>query len=645
MKNSLLVLMTFFSLNSFAQFSGGIGTYGDPYLISTKADLKTLCENEAYWGATFLQTADIYFVNSDFTSTGGFYNGGEGFIPIGYSDINTVAFTGLYDGQGHIIDGVYMNRPTTDGVGIFGWIEGGYVVDLIAQNVDITGQYWTGGLAGVCIGNGYVADCFTYGTVTGYSSVGGIIGAQHGSSLLERSYSYCDVTSSNDQVGGLVGDLNNSELRNSYANTQVNGGNYAGGLVGNAAGGSIIANCLSWGNSAGVYGVGGLIGVVNDASVTNCYATGKAEGIDDLGGLIGFQTLGNFTGCYWDVNTSGTSLSAGGTGVSTGFLHDVNNLLSTGWDYVNESANGTDNFWYMVACQSGNGYPMLVWYGMTLGVVQNPTASISGNLSVCSSDSATVYASGTMYHFWSSQADASDSIEVAPATTTDHWMLGMNELGCWSDTVDFTIVNNNTAATINPTFCDVYVSPSGNYSYTSPGTYSDTIQNMAGCDSLITINLTLEVIDVTVNNTSPTLSANQAGATYQWIDCNNGNTAIPGATGQQFTATSNGNYAVVVNYNNCSDTSACFIVDNVGLSSQTLSGIKVYPNPSNGTFKFELEDELKRVELVDLSGRNVEVAVDLSSGLVEAGEIVPGKYLLRIVTVDEEMMFETVIIH
>ena len=68
-------------------------------------------------------------------------------------------------------------------------------------------------------------------------------------------------------------------------------------------------------------------------------------------------------------------------------------------------------------------------------------------------------------------------------------------------------------------------------------------------------------IDTGIASAGATLTVNETGAVYQWVDCDNGNAAISGETNQSFTATTTGNYAVVVTVNNCSDTSSCTLVD------------------------------------------------------------------------------------
>ena len=83
----------------------------------------------------------------------------------------------------------------------------------------------------------------------------------------------------------------------------------------------------------------------------------------------------------------------------------------------------------------------------------------------------------------------------------------INSAGCDSIiTIDLTLIGNSTSSTIFQTVCDSYTSPSGNI-YTSTGVYADTITNLAGCDSIITINLTL-----TGNSTSSTISETACGS-------------------------------------------------------------------------------------------------------------------------------------
>ena len=142
-------------------------------------------------------------------------------------------------------------------------------------------------------------------------------------------------------------------------------------------------------------------------------------------------------------------------------------------------------------------------------------------------------------------------------------------------------INNTTASTDVQVACDTYTWAQNSMTYTATGLYNDTIQNAAGCDSVITLNLTIDSADYTITQNNAVLTANQAGATYQWIDCTNGDTAITGATSQSYTAIINGNYAVVVTLNSCSDTSACSTVVGVGINESYLaSSLRIYPNPT-----------------------------------------------------------------
>lgn len=101
----------------------------------------------------------------------------------------------------------------------------------------------------------------------------------------------------------------------------------------------------------------------------------------------------------------------------------------------------------------------------------------------------------------------------------------------------------------------------GPNTYTTTGIYTDVISTSNGCDSTVTTDLTVTPVNADVTLVGTTITATQAGATYQWVDCDNGNASIPGATSQSYTAVVTGNYAVEVTMGACTNTSPCSLVD------------------------------------------------------------------------------------
>jgi len=87
---------------------------------------------------------------------------------------------------------------------------------------------------------------------------------------------------------------------------------------------------------------GGLVGK-NENTIVSCYAVGFINGYTDTGGLVGLDESGVVTCSFWDVDSSGMTTSAGGEGKTTGEMQDPNTFVSAGWDFVGESANGTED--------------------------------------------------------------------------------------------------------------------------------------------------------------------------------------------------------------------------------------------------------------------------------------------------------------
>ena len=214
-------------------------------------------------------------------------------------------------------------------------------------------------------------------------------------------------------------------------------------------------------------------------------------------------------------------------------------------------------------------------------------------------------------------------------------------------TINLTIGANSTA-TVNVTECVSYTAPSGAV-YTTTGMYMDTIANSCAGDSIITINLTVPVLDLSVSNVGATITAGASGSTYQWIDCAT-LSPVAGETGQSFTATADGSYAVIVTTSGCSDTSACTAVT-VGLNELLANDLlEVYPNPSNGEFTVGVQGLVANeviIEVLDFSGRVVGTRkFNNVNGQLTASmnvNVDAGSYLVR-VTANGESATKTVVI-
>ncbi|MDW3651333.1 MAG: T9SS type A sorting domain-containing protein [Bacteroidia bacterium] len=192
--------------------------------------------------------------------------------------------------------------------------------------------------------------------------------------------------------------------------------------------------------------------------------------------------------------------------------------------------------------------------------------------------------------------------EVAPLAGLPVGTELTNTAGIYFDFNEPVITNTvfNTITDVLPTLDTSYVSASSCNSYTLNGrTYTQSgsfVQQLSGtgaCDSVVILNLSLQPLDTSVTLIGKTLTANEGGAhglnvSYQWVDCDNNNSPISGATQQSFTPEVDGNYAVIISRDNCSEISACTNVSIVGIDPDFQSQVKYYPNPSQGRVEVEL---------------------------------------------------------
>ena len=206
-------------------------------------------------------------------------------------------------------------------------------------------------------------------------------------------------------------------------------------------------------------------------------------------------------------------------------------------------------------------------------------------------------------------------------------------------TINLTInplANNNidTSICYNGTY--IYADGTEHTNITNNETYISTFVGFAtnGCDSLVTENITvLDPIDITVNINNQTITANASNLNYQWIDCNNNNEAITGETNQSFTATSSGNYAVIITDGICSSLSECFYILGVGVNNIINNGeINIYPNPASNNIKISnFRFQVSEIIIIDLAGKIVKQVEPKNSELnIQIGDLEKGVYFVRV---------------
>src|SRR5690554_1745220 len=336
--------------------SVGDGSVDNPYEIASLENLYWIAASECFvpdpdqetrWSSHYIQTADI-----DASDTMNWFEG-EGWNPIGYwiTSVDNQSFTGSYNGENHTIEELYIYRPSIDGIGLFGNVEGATIENLGLTNVSVTGNNTVGSLVGAQQTTSII-NCYSTGIVigTGYAGyIGGLVGGQLDNSSIINSFSSVSVSGTEylEYIGGLVGGQSNSVINNSYSTGNVDGGSQVGGLVGIQAG-STINESYCTGSVDGYAMVGGLVGLQASSTINESYATGIVTGTGSaLGGLVGMQTNSTITNSYSTGVANGESGVGGLLGYQTN-NSTVNNCYSTG------SVDGVEVIGGLVGFQESN---------------------------------------------------------------------------------------------------------------------------------------------------------------------------------------------------------------------------------------------------------------------------------------------------
>jgi len=434
------ILFTLGANTAFAEcnddlFAGGTGTEEDPYQISTAEQLQNLneCLGKDYKNNHYVLNDSI-----DLTSylSGDGNNDGAGWQPIGTLTLvdasSFSSFYGKFNGNGHKIFGLWINRPSAEYVGLFGSVLEGADIRNIGVEIDNTnggvkGKRCVGGLAGYVGSHTTISDSYTTGQVTGSTYVGGLVGTIGGKisnsyatgsvsgneyvgglagqsegasdNIISNSYATGNVTGSDDYIGGLVGRgyiVSNSyatgsvvgkryvgglaggsigKINSSYATGNVTGssssvnGNFIGGFVGINSG--LIDNCFATANviSIGSY-VGGFVGENRASTINNSYATGNVSGGSSVGGFAGgTRDGGKITNSYYDNQTSGQTDTGKGEGKPTAEMKIQTTFID--WDFA--------AIWEINPAKN-NGYPILQNMTSPTPIIPNRKTPAIGNI-------------------------------------------------------------------------------------------------------------------------------------------------------------------------------------------------------------------------------------------------------------------------
>ena len=284
----------------------------------------------------------------------------EGWDPIGYYNTlrDNIPFSAIFEGNRHTISNLFINRSSTNYVGLFGYVKenSAELRNIGLLDVEVTGDSTVGGLVGWNDDEGTVSNSYATGSVTARITVGGLVGSNKGD--ISGSYATGSVTGNNG-VGGLVG-TNRADIVSSYATGAVKGvGTNVGGLVGANYIGT-VSNSYATGSVTGDLGIGGLMGQNQGGTISNSYATGSVTGNRGISGLVAQNDGGTVTASYYNRQTTGQSDTGKGEPKTTAAL-----LTPTGytgiygsWDDGPDDTTSADDTDYWDFGTNGQ-YPVL----------------------------------------------------------------------------------------------------------------------------------------------------------------------------------------------------------------------------------------------------------------------------------------------
>jgi hypothetical protein len=465
MKKKSFIFFILLIANSylFAQFSGGDGTSGNPYLISSATDLASITGSYVTGGHYFSQTSTIDISSySNWTPIGttalpfnGNFNG-NGYVISNLKILTTNTYRGLFGAtsQTSVIVNVGLSNVVVSARNYTAALVGqnrGKVFNCFATGT-VSGRTPAGGLVAYNTNTGEVNSCYADVSVTGYSNVGGLVGSNEGEILY--SYSKGTLLATNVSyafIGGFVG-VNSGNIRQCFATVDVSSSSFgvkAAGFVGeNTSNGSIsdcYSNCIiEVDEDPDNEACGGGFIVSNIGEIFKCYSRGSVIGAT-IGGFA-VTNSGTIENCFWNEQEFGDIGSSGGTASNADDMQTITTYTSADWLFQCQiwGINGSDN----------DLFPFLLWqdeFNLPSSDCNYWTGISSSSWSTESNWSGGVPSSGSSILIKSTASNfpiVSSSVSLNVVNVGKNAYLTISSSGELTSTGQF---QNNGFVTLNPT--------------------------------------------------------------------------------------------------------------------------------------------------------------------------------------------------
>ncbi len=506
----------------------------------------------------------------------------------------------------------------------------------VASQTNLSCNSGNNGAATVSVSGG------TPGYTYSWSPSGGTAATAAG--LIAGTYT-CTITDANSctqtQTVTLTQPAGMSSSVTAQTNVLCNGGNNGAASI--SVSGGVPGYTYSWLPSGGTAATAaGLIAGTYTCTITDANSCIQTQTVSLTQPAALVSSVASQTNVLCNGGSNGVA-AVNVTGGTPGYTY---NWAPSGGTAATESGLSATSYTCTITDANGCTQTQTVTItepsAITVSVVSQSDVTCFGN----ADGTATISESGGVGPYTYNWAPAGGTAATASGLTAGTFTCTVTDANLCSSTQTVSITEPAAITSSQTlTLCAGQTLTVGTNTYTVSGVYTDVLSSLTGCDSTVTTNLTIEApIDVTITQTPTSITANQSGATYQWIDCTNGNAPVNGEVSQTFTPVINGNYAVIITVGSCSATSLCssFVT---GIANNQTNLFLIYPNPNNGQFIVELATG-SVVSIVDVTGRVV-FSQQLNAGrnTIELGNQSNGVYMVQVVHNGQQTVQRLIIQH